>query len=337
MKAFIKAISYYLPETTFSNKDYFVQFPEALENKNLHKLGIENRHIVDKEETASDLAVKSALKLFEEHNITREDIDFILFCAQEFDYYTPTTACTIQSRLNLKTECGALDFNLGCSGFVYGLSIAKGLIESCSCKNVLLLTSSTLTKTFHPKDKNSKYIFGDGAAATLISDSNENENKIKEFVFGTDGKRFDKIIIKDGGARNKITSNSEIDFEDEFGNITNDAHFFMNGTSIFNFGLRTVPELIEKTMSKNGQTIDSIDFFLLHQTNKFMNDTIRKKVNIPEEKFIEYLKVCGNTVSSTIPIALAEAIKNGQIKKGQSVLLAAFGTGLSWGGTIIKI
>ena len=206
MPSIIKAISYYLPEKKFTNSDFAELFPESISNSNLQKLGINERRIVDNNQTASDLAVESALQLFLEHNIDKNDIDFILFCAQEFDHYTPTTACLIQERLGIPTKCGALDFNLGCSGFVYGLSIAKGLIEACDCNHVLLLTSSTLTKTFHPEDKNSRYLFGDGAAATLISNSNLEQN-IGPFIFGTDGKRGDKIIIKDGGARNPITEN----------------------------------------------------------------------------------------------------------------------------------
>ena len=291
---------------------------------------------MDNNQTASDLAVESALQLFLEHNIDKNDIDFILFCAQEFDHYTPTTACLIQERLGIPTKCGALDFNLGCSGFVYGLSIAKGLIEACDCNHVLLLTSSTLTKTFHPKDKNSRYLFGDGAAATLISNSNSEQN-IGPFIFGTDGKRGDKIIIKDGGARNPITENSNLDFEDEYGNITNNAHFYMNGTSIFNFGLKTVPKLVDELLEKSNLKLDEIDLFIFHQTNNFMNDTIRKKIGIPENKFVFHIENCGNTVSSTIPIALYENIKSGRAKKGQTILLAAFGTGLSWAATIIKL
>ena len=336
MSATIKAISYYLPEKKFSNEDFGKIFPGSLSNVNLEKLGIKERHIVGENQTASDLAVESALQLFREHNIDKNEIDFILFCAQEFDHYTPTTACLIQERLEIPTHCGALDFNLGCSGFVYGLSLAKGLIDACDCKNILLLTSSTLTKTFHPKDKNSRYIFGDGAAATLIVNDSEGTN-IGPFIFGTDGKRGDKIIVKDGGARNPITKESTIDFEDEYGNITNNAHFFMNGTSIFNFGFKTVPKMITELLEKANLKMDQIDLFIFHQTNNFMNEMIRKKIGIPENKFVIHIENCGNTVSSTIPIALHENIKSGKAKKGQTILLAAFGTGLSWAATIIKL
>ena len=335
MKASIKNISYYLPEKSFTNKDFFELFPDAEKNTNLEKIGILNRQIVTKE-LASDLAVSAAKKLFKEHNISPNDIDFVIFCAQEFDYFTPTTACVIQNKLGIPTHAGAFDYNLGCSGFVYGLSMAKGLIESIGLKNVLLLTSSTLTKTFHPKDKSSRYIFGDGAAATLISKDNDNRN-IGEFVFGTDGKSFDKIIVKDGGPRNPISESSHIEKTDEYGNTHSDSCFYMNGTSIFIFGIKTVPKIIEELLSKSKLKFEDIDLFIFHQANRFLLETLQKKVGIPDEKFFIFMENVGNTVSSTIPIALAEAIKCGKAKNGQKIMLVAFGVGLSWSGTIIEI
>ncbi|MCW3086367.1 MAG: hypothetical protein JWP12_3733 [Bacteroidetes bacterium] len=335
MKASIKAISYYLPPDTYTNVDYFNDFPELVNNTNIARLGISERHIVAPHTTASDLAVQSAIKLFEEHNIDKNDIDFIIFCSQEFDYYTPATACIIQEKLGIPQQAGAIDINQGCSGYAYGLSLAKGLVEACERKNVLFLTSSTLTKTFHPKDKSSRYLFGDGAAATLISAGDE--SGIGSFVFGTDGKGADKIIIRDGGARNPVTAKSTQENRDDYGNITSDANFYMNGTAIFNFALRKVPLMISELLEKSNMKMEEIDLFVFHQTNRFMNDVIRKKIGIPEEKFVNYLESCGNTVSSTIPIALCESIRSGKAQKGQYILLAGFGTGLSWSATIIKL
>jgi 3-oxoacyl-[acyl-carrier-protein] synthase-3 len=336
MGAFIEYISYYLPEQNFSNEDYFEIFPGSIVNKeNLLKLGIKNRHVVAENETASDLAIKSALKLFREHSVNRDEIDFVIFCAQEFDYYTPTTACIIHQKLELKNSCGAMDYNLGCSGFVYGLGIVKGLIETLGCKKVLLLTASTLTKTFHKQDKSSRFIFGDGAAATLISA--HNFNKIGQFIFGTDGSKADKIMIKDGGARNKISDSSFEDIIDDYGNITNKASFYMNGSSIFNFGLKTVPTLVEETLIKNNLLKQDIDLFVFHQANLFLIETIAKKLLISSEKIFNFMELTGNTVSSTIPIVLSEAFKLNKVKPGDKVLICGFGTGLSWGATIIEI
>jgi 3-oxoacyl-[acyl-carrier-protein] synthase III len=335
MPSRIKHISYYLPEKIFSNKDYFQLFPEAKANENLDKIGVKNRRIVENE-LASDIAVKAAEKLFFEHNVSPSEIDFIIFCAQEFDYYTPTTACIIQNRLNIPTHAGAFDYNLGCSGFVYGLSISKGLIESVGIKNVLLLTSSTLTKTFHPKDKSSRFIFGDGAAATLISATSK-EKGIGDFIFGTDGTGYDKIILKDGGARNPLTTTSTIEKMDDYGNTHSDSCFFMNGTSIFVFGIKTVPKIINELLQKSKLQKEDIDLFIFHQANKFLLETLQRKLEISDDKFYIHMENIGNTVSSTIPIALYEATKEGRIKEGQKVLLVAFGVGLSWAGTIITV
>lgn len=335
MNAYIKATSYYLPEKIYSNEDFFNRFPEAAGGReNLLKTGVKTRHIINGNETASDLAVKAAEVFFKEHSVTREEIDFLMFCSLEFDYYTPTTACVIQERLGLPIHCGALDFNLGCSGFVYGLSLAKGMIESNGIKNVLLLTSSALTKKFHPGDKSSLFVFGDGAAATLIS--GREEKGIGSFVFGTDGKGKNKIIVKDGGARNPINDSSAIDVTDEYGNTTNPSTFYMNGTSVFVFALKTVPQMIKDLLAKENKTLEDIDLFIFHQANLFLIQSIANKMGIPQDKIFNYMEH-GNTVASTIPIALHEAVKSGKAKKGDTILVAGFGVGLSWAANIFKL
>lgn len=337
MNAFIKAISYHLPEKVFSNEMFFQSFPDAVSQKeNLLRTGIEERHLTDLSLTASDLAVEAARKLFKEHSIEPSEIDFLFFCAQEFDHIGPTTACIIHEKLQLPRSCGSLDYNLGCSGFIYGLSLAKGLIESSGFKNILLLTSSTLTKKLHKKDKSSRFVFGDGAAATIIS-SRQTEKGIGQFVLGTDGKGANKIIIKDGGGRYPLTEKSFTEIADEYGNITSDAHCYMDGPGVFTFAIRTVPPMINDLLKKENLKIEEIDLFIFHQANLFMMDTIRMKLNIPEEKTFYFIKNVGNTISSSIPIALSEAIKCGKAKSGNSILLAGFGVGLSWGATIIKL
>ena len=335
MKASIKAISYYLPEKIFSNDDYFQFFPEAFINKeNLLKIGVNRRHIIDPNETASDIGVKAARSLFVEHDISPEEIDFLIFCSLEFDYIFPGTSVMIHKQLDLSTSCGTLDMAVGCSGYPYALSYAKGLIESSGFKNVLLINSSSLSKLIHPKDKASRYLFGDAAAATLVS-SSEGNNGIGDFVFGTESKKFDQIIINDGAARNRFTDKSFIDFTDDNGNITNNAHVYMNGYSVFNFGLNIVPQMINNLLQKNGIVKEDIDIFVFHQANLFLIETIRKKMQIPEENVFNFIENVGNTVSASIPIAIYEAQKSGKIKTGSKVVLAAFGVGLSWGATII--
>lgn len=329
MKAKIQAISYYLPKAILSNDMINQEFPEWDIEKISSKTGISSRHISASDEFSSDMAVKAAEKLFEEHNIDKSTIDFLLFCTQSPDYFLPTTACILQERLGLNTSIGALDFNLGCSGFVYGLSLAKGLIAGEMAKNILLITSETYSKFIHPKDKSNKTIFGDAAAATLIS-AEKGFCSIGNFVFGTDGKGAENLIVKQGGMRFPVLNNNE-DIKDEFGNVRNDKNLFMNGTEIFNFTGEFVPKLTESILEKSNLTKDNVDLFVFHQANKYMLNHLRKKIKIPEEKFFIAMEHCGNTVSSTIPIALYEAQKQERLATAKNIILAGFGVGYSWG------
>jgi 3-oxoacyl-[acyl-carrier-protein] synthase-3 len=327
----IKAISYYLPKNILDNETINSQFPEWSIDKISSKTGIYKRHISEDNEFTSDMAISAAKKLFNEYNIDPSEIDFILLCTQSPDYFLPTTACLIQDKLNIPTTAGALDFNLGCSGYVYGLAIAKGLISASIAKNILLITSETYSKFIHPSDKSNKTIFGDAATATLIS--TEGFAELLDFELGTDGKGANNLIVMNGACRNPIKNG--VDIKDEFNNIQNNNNLFMNGPEIFNFTSETIPPLVDKTLIKNNILLENIDLFIFHQANKFLLNHLRKKLGISEEKFYIHVENCGNTVSSTIPIALKEAIKENKIKG--NVLLAGFGVGYSWGSCIIKI
>ena len=331
MNAYIKAISYYLPENILTNEQLVAEFPEWTVEKVAAKVGVVERHIVNTDETATDLAVYAGEKLFSEHGLQKESIDFILFCTQSPDYYLPTSACLIQQRLGLSTQVGALDFNLGCSGFVYGLSLAKGLIAGGIAKNVLLITAETYSKHMHPKDKGNRTIFGDAAAATLISVDGFAE--IGNFSLGTDGKGAENLIVKKGGLRQPDSKN-DLNFDDS-GNPKSSDYLFMNGGEIFNFTSEAVPVLVDQVLQKNNLIQDQIDLFVFHQANKYMMNYLRKLIDIDSDKFYIHLEKVGNTVSSTIPIALSEAQKDGKLNG--NVLLAGFGVGYSWGGVTLKI
>lgn len=326
----IKAISYYLPDSILDNIQINKSFPEWSVDKISAKTGIVERRISAENEFTSDMAIKAATKLFSEYNISPNTIDFILLCTQSPDYFLPTTACLIQDRLGIPTSAGALDFNLGCSGYVYGLAIAKGLIASNVARNILLITSETYSKFIHPSDKSNKTIFSDAAAATLISTDGFAE--IMDFELGTDGTGAENLIVKNGAIRNPIRNG--VDIIDEFGNVTNNNNLFMNGSEIFNFTSTAVPLLINKVLNKNNILNTDIDLFIFHQANKFILNHLRKKINIPADKFYIYLEKCGNTVSSTIPIALKESINEN--KATGNILLAGFGVGYSWGSCILK-
>jgi 3-oxoacyl-[acyl-carrier-protein] synthase-3 len=331
MKAFIKAISYYLPSRILSNKDLVKEFPEWSVDKIAGKIGVSERHISAPDETAGDMAIQAAGLLFNEYAIQPSWIDFILLCTQSPDYFLPTTACILQDRLGLPISAGALDYNLGCSGFVYGLAIAKGLIAGGIAKNILLITSETYTKHIHSKDKGNRTIFGDAAAATLISTDGFAE--IQNFSLGTDGKGANNLIIKTKGLRYPERLKDLI-FDEEENPISSD-HLFMNGSEIFSFSIEAVPILVQDTLKRNNLNQEQIDLFVFHQANKYMMNFLRKKIKIEEDKFYCYLEKVGNTVSSTIPIALKEAQKENKLRG--NVLLAGFGVGYSWAGTVLKI
>lgn len=331
MNAYIKDIACYLPETVVTNEDIVREFPEWSVEKIASKVGVRQRHVAAEDETATDLAVKAAQRLFQQGKCNPEDVDFILFCTQSPDYFLPTSACIIQQRLGLKTSIGALDFNLGCSGYVYGLSLAKGLVMAGVAGNVLLLTGETYNKHLHPRDKGNRTIFGDAATATLVS--TDGLAKIGHFSLGTDGSGAGNLIIKSGGMR--CPQKQEDLHFDENNNPVSSDYLYMNGSEIFTFTLDNVPPLIADTLSRNGIGKDEIDLFVFHQANKYMLDFLRKKIKIAPEKFYYCLEEYGNTVSNTIPIALANALQDGSLTAGMKVVIAGFGVGYSWGGTIL--
>ena len=255
-----------------------------------------------------------------------------MLCTQSPDYFLPSTACVLQDRLGIPTSSGAFDYNLGCSGCIYGMALAKGLITAGIAKNILLLTAETYNKYLHPSDKSNRSIFGDGAAACLISTDGFAE--IGEFSLGTDGSGANNLIVKTGASRHKHPTG--ISIEDEEGHIWYDDFLYMNGGAIFNFTLDAVPLMMKEILTKNNLDKDQIDYFVFHQANKFMLNTIRKVCSLSKDKFYVNLSETGNTVSSTVFIGLKDCINNKIIADGMNVMVSGFGVGLSWGGTILK-
>ncbi len=328
----ITDIAYYLPERVVTNDDLSQEFPDWDPHKIENKVGIRERRYAKEGETAGDLAVKASELLFE--RVDRQKIDFLILCTQSPDYFLPTTACVLQDKLSLRNDIGALDFNLGCSGFVYGLAIAKGLIATGVANQILLVMAETYSKHMHPTDRSNRTIFGDGAAASLIAASET--NGIRDFVLGTDGSGFDKLIVKNGGFRCKFDASASKSSEDGVGKPT-DNNIYMDGPAVFNFTIDKIPALFNNVLEKNQLESDDVDLVIFHQANKYILNYLRKKIGIPPEKFYINMVEKGNTVSATIPIALKDAMNEGLLKSGQKVLICGFGVGLSWGGTVIEV
>lgn len=331
MNAYIKAISYYLPDKVVTNEELVAEFPEWTVDKIADKVGVKQRHVASEDETALDLAQKACdILFFDNPRINREDIDFVILCTQSPDYILPTSACILQNRLGLRKDIGAFDFNLGCSGYVYGLAIAKGLIAGGIAGNILLVTAETYNKRLHPKDKGNRTIFGDGATATVVSI--EGFAEIGEFSLGTDGSGANNLIIKTGGAKH-CNKAEDVSF-DENGNPVSSDWLYMNGAEIFMFTQKAVPKMIKANLEKNGLKMEDIKLVVLHQANKFMLEFLRKKMKIPQEKFFINIEKIGNTVSNSIPIALEDAM-SANLLYG-NVLISGFGVGYSFGACVLK-
>ena len=335
MNAVVAAIAFHLPEATLNNDALAEQFPEWSVEKIERKTGICHRHIAAPDECASDLAEHAARNLFQAHPDMAERIDYLLLCTQSPDFFLPTTACLLQQRLGLPNTVGALDINLGCSGFVYGLGLAKGLIESGQAEGVLLITAETYSKFIHPEDKSVRTIFGDGAAATFIQARDDDGNSrlpgIGPFVFGTDGRGGPHLIVKQGGLR-RSNKGMTASGNREYGA----GHLYMNGAEVFRFTLQAVPASVISVLNKAGKGMDEIDLFVFHQANRYMLEHLRKKIGIPEEKFVVDLQHCANTVSASIPIALKRAEAAGRLTPGMRVMVAGFGVGYSWSAALLN-
>ena len=337
-KVQITHIASYLPEKKLSNDDLCKMAPSWTADKILNKTGIEFRRISAENETSVDLGIGAARQLFDQHPEIKNTVDYIIFCTQTPDYFLPTSACIIQDALGLKKTIGAIDINQGCSGYVYGLSLAKGLVASGIATNVLLITADTYTKLINPNDISVRTLFGDGATATLVSSdaSDDHAPAIGNFIFGTDGAGHQDLIVPAGGFRNPISDTTSIETKDAHGNVRSQEQLYMDGSKIIIFGLSVVPKAIQSLLDKEGLDIDGIDHFVFHQASLLMLEKLSKKLKLSSGKMPIALQSTGNTVSSTIPITLQKCLTEGRIKTGEKLLLMGFGVGLSWAACILQ-
>ena len=329
MFAKIRAVTSYLPPTIENNS-------EIVEARFIKKIGVKSRHIVT-DETAGDLALRAAEKLFAENEIARDATDFILLCTQHPDYQMPHTAAQIQSRLGLKKSVGSLDIGLGCSGYVYGLAVAKGLIESGLAKKILFLTSSVYTKYINVRDTSTRPLFGDGATATWLEAVDEEKPSLSAFVFGSDGNRYDKLIIPVGGSKFPPRDTPEVFAEDDNKNYRSNYEVFMDGMAITYFTLREIPKLVDEVLTSANMTRADLDYCIFHQANKFMMTYLRDKAGLNDVPFHNEISETGNIVSGSVGLAIEQVVKNNDVKNLRRVMLAGFGVGLSWAGCIADL
>lgn len=334
--AFISAVQYYLPEEVEDNAEVQLQYRGASDLELLEKIGIKSRHVAPKGIRASDMAAMAAERLFSETAIDRKDIDALIYCSCDRDYIVPMPGTQLQDRVGLSKKIATIDIGQECSGYVYSLAVAKGLIHTLGMQHVLMLTSATPTKYVYQKNLAVRMVFGDAASATLISRAADDvSGGIGEFVFGTDGANYDRILIKDGAEANGLTERSYIEHSDEFGNAYTDSTLYIDGQHNILFIIKQVPKLIQDTLERNGLLIDDIDLFVMHQANYFALEQVRKKLKINEPRFFYSMERTGNTLQATIPIALKNAQEQGKIKQGDKVLIAGFGAGMNMAATVL--
>lgn len=324
--ATIGPIAVHYPEKIETNAELKRAFPDWEMELIYEKTGIASRHIAAPGECASDLGVAAARKLFDQFNIDPASIDFLLLCTQTPDYPLPTTACLMQSRLGLPTSVGALDFNLGCSGFVYGLALADGLIRVGSCRRVLLITAETYSRYIHPTDRSLRTIFGDAAAATLIEAGDA--PSLHGFRYGTDGEGADTLLVAEGGAR-PVRDAIAPRHRKRWPSL-----LYMDGPSLISFTVAQVPKLIDQILDTARVDRSDIDLYLLHQATKKMLEQLQLRLGIGEDRMPLLLEHCGNTVSSTLPILIDHLRREGRLNVGMRNLLVGFGVGWSWAGCV---
>jgi 3-oxoacyl-[acyl-carrier-protein] synthase-3 len=333
--AVIRGVSTYVPETVVTNEQIARREIGWTAEEIFAKTGIRERRVAAVNECASDLAAKAAERLIAAGAVRRSEVDYVLFCTQSPDHFLPATACLLQDRLGLPTACGALDFNHGCTGYVAGLSLAKGLVASGQALCVLLLTGETYSKFVHPRDRSVCTLFGDGASATVIRASEDtvpHAAGIGEFVFGTDGSGGKQLIVKAGAARLPRSTETARELTDADGNVRTDDHLYMNGRDLFRFAIQTVPRAVAALQAKSGLRDGDIDFVILHQANRLMLDELVKRIPFGRDRVPYEFADVGNTVSATIPLVLERLVARGALRGGHRLLLIGFGVGYSWAG-----
>lgn len=302
--------------------------------------GIKQRYVSDGTICASDLCFQAAEKIITKLNWQKETIDIIIFVSQTPDYILPATSNLIQERLGLSKDCYCLDVSLGCSGYVYGLSLVANLLQNKSFNRALLLVGDTISSYTSPFDKSVYPLFGDAGTATAI-EFDKNQNSLWSFDIGTDGSGLEAIKINDGGARNRVSSDSLAYFdikneEEVIGKKTN-LDLYLNGIDVFNFAIKTAPNSIKKLLEKTNTPIENIDLLFLHQANLFISDTIRKKLKIDKEKLPTSIQDFGNTNGASIALTMVQHFSANKLTDNLQVALCGFGVGLSWGTVILNL
>jgi 3-oxoacyl-[acyl-carrier-protein] synthase III len=337
----ILGIQGHLPAKVETNDDLARENPEWDMNRIAGKTGIVARHIAAVDETASDLGYVAAAELLAKQIVPTGEIDYLIMGTQTPDHFLPSDSCILQHRLGLGKHIGAFDYRLGCSGYVCGLQLAKALVETGAARNVLLITADTYSKFIHPQDRTVRALFGDGAAATIVGRTDlgegSSEVNIGPFVTGTDGSMSQCLTVPAGAFRLPRSAETMLEHRDASGSVRSQNDLYMDGQAIFSFALNTVPAAIKRLLAEAKLPLESVDWWVFHQANRFMLENLVRCCGVPESKMVYAMEHVGNTVSASIPLAIESYQKCGKIQPGQRLGLVGFGVGLSWNACIVRI
>ena len=331
----IKAISYALPKHVVSNDDL-----ERLNqgwglDKFTSKTGVLERREVKGAETSFTLGLQACQSLISENDISVSDIDALIVCTQTPDFIMPPNSALLHAELGLRQDVLAFDFNLACSGYVYGLDLASSMIKSGRVNNVLFVAGDTYSKLMNKKDRSVRSLFGDGVAATFI-EKTSSKSDVKQVRLGTEGSKYDYFYVEAGGARYPCNEETAVEHVDASGNVRSKEQIYMNGFGVLSFFTSKVPKEVNKVLEQAGLGLGDVDHFIFHQASQMALDGIAKALKLDTSKMIVNMSDTGNLVSASIPVAFARAIDEGRIKRGDTIMLCGFGVGLSWGTALIE-
>jgi 3-oxoacyl-[acyl-carrier-protein] synthase III len=335
-RAGIYAISVAFPDEALDNDILLAGVPAHQRELLLRHTGVLRRHVAGATQTALDLGEEACRRLFAAHPELPGLVDALIFCTQSPDYILPPNSCLLHGRLALKDSVAAFDLPHACSAFIYALNIAQSFIASGSARHVLVVTADTYSKFINPRDRSARLLFGDGAAATWFAAGTEGRG-VWDLACGTAGQYFDKFIIPAGGCRQPVTDAIRLQEEtDSSGNIRALSQIHMSGRDILSFVSSRIPPHLKDLLSRNGMTLDSVDWIVFHQASSVVLETLTRLLGADPAKVLRHLDTVGNTVSASIPMTLQRALDDGLIRPGHLVLLCGFGVGLSWGSALLR-
>jgi len=333
MSLIIESIEYYLPENIVTNEDLQKENPDWNLEKIIEKSGVYQRHIASKKETAYDLSIKACDKLF--HIYDKNNIDGIIYCTQSPDYIMPSNSFLLHKYFGLKDGVFAYDFNHACTGYIYCLAMANAFVKAGMAREILLINADTYSKYINPKDRSTRVLFGDGAAATIVKES-ERKRGIIDIDLGSSGSGYNKFWIPAGGLRLPKSDITSVEIEDDRGNIRTQNDIEMDGFGVWSFINSVAPKQVNRLLKRNNLEQTNIDQFVFHQASKMTLESIRRIMKLNEEQVFINIHNIGNTVSASIPIALKDAIDQSKIENGSTLILSGFGVGLSYGTILME-